>query len=247
MADQQLMTKDQRLKVEKLIYDVMDSLDPTHTNSDYYRELFSKMNDNDLYHFFERRLPIRFHYEVFKIEPKMDYILKAFKILDKPLLEKINMPHIYKNDNGVPVKSKECMVIYLHIKRMQQIVAKKSHVALNIEKRDPKTGMLSGDDKGAKQTDREFEALASFGLEYTMDELARVRADSVKATAEMNSIISAKGFVSEKDFTVGKADSVAKNTLNVYLIGSHIHTNIIDINYMTPHTAANRQRKIERS
>lgn len=242
----ELITNEQRMQVEKLICDVMDKLDPTKSNSDYYRQLFAKMNNNQFYHFFERRLPIRFHFEVFKVEPKMENILDAFKVLGKPLLEKVNMPHVYKNVDGVPVKSKECMVVYLHIKRMQQIVAKKSHVALNIEKRDPKTGMLTSEDKGAKETDREFEALASFGLEYTMDELSRVRADSLKAATEMNSIISTKGFVSEKDFNVGKADSIAKNTLNVYLIGSNIHSNLIDINYMTPHTAANRNRSIER-
>lgn len=244
MAD--LITNEQRFQCEKLIYDVMDKLDSTHTNSDYYRQIFAKMSNNDFYHFFERRLPIRFHFEVFKVEPKMEDIMAAFNILGKPLLEKVNMPHVYRNSEGVPVKSKECMVIYLHIKRMQQIVAKKSHVALNIEKRDPKTGMLTSEDKGAKETDREFEALASFGLEYTMDELSRVRADSMQAATEMNSIISAKGFISDKDFTVGKADSIAKNTLNVYLIGSNIHSNIIDINYMTPHTAANRNKKVER-
>ena len=244
MAD--LITKDQRMQCEKLIYDVLDKLDPSHTNSDYYREIFSKMSDNDFYHFFEKRLPLRFHSEVFKIEPKIENITDAFKVLGKPLIEPINMPHVYRNVDGVAVKSKDCMVIYLHLKRMQQIVAKKSHVALNIEKRDMKTGMLTGEDKGSKQTDREFEALASFGLEYTMDELSRVRADSLTAAAEMNNIISTKGFVSEKDFNVGKADSIAKNTLNVYLIGSHIHSNIIDINYMTPHTAANRHRQVER-
>lgn len=244
MAD--LITNEQRLQAEKLIYDTLDKVDPSHTNSDYYREIFSKMNNNDFYKFFTRRLPLRFHFEIFKIEPKMEDIMDAFKIIDKPLLEKVNMPHIYKNSNGVPVKSKEVMVVYLHIKRMQQIVAKKSHVALNIEKRDMKTGMLTSEDKGAKQTDREFEALASFGLEYTMDELARVRADSLQAATEMNSIIATKGSVSEKDFTVGKADSIAKNTLNVYLIGSGIHSNLIDINYMTPHTAANKTRKVER-
>jgi hypothetical protein len=80
-----------------------------------------------------------------------------------------------------------------------------------------------------------------------MDELSRVRADSMKASAEMNSIISAKGSVSMDDYNVGKADSIAKNTLNVYLIGCGIHSNLIDINYMTPHTAANRHNMISRT
>ena len=243
----ELITKKQREEVELLLYRTLDAIDPTHTNSDYYRQIFYKMNDNEFYHFFERRLPIRFHYEIFKIEPKMEQIIDAFKILGKPLTEKVNMPHIYKNADGKAVQSQECMVIYLHIKRMQQMVYKKSHVALNIEKRDYKTGMLTAEDKGAKETDREFESLAAYGLDYTMDELSRVRADSMKAAAEMNSIISAKGSVSMNDYNVGKADSIAKNTLNVYLLGCNIMSNLIDINYMTPHTAKNKHNMISRT
>lgn len=241
-----LITPKQRDEAEMLIYKVLDAIDPSHTNSDYYREIFSKMSDDQFYHFFQRRLPIRFHYEVFTIEPKMEDILQGFKILNKPLIEKVNLPHVYRRSDGIPVKSQECMVMYLHIKRMQQIVAKKSHVALNVEKRDMKTGLLVSEDKGSKETDREFESLASYGLDFTMDEFARVRGDSMEAASEMNSIIAAKGSVSQNDFTVSKYDSIAKNTLNVYLIGSHIYTNLVDINYMTPHTAQNKERKVER-
>ena len=241
-----LITPKQRDEAELLIYKVLDAVDPSHTNSDYYREIFSKMSDDQFYHFFQRRLPIRFHYEVFKIEPKMEEIIQGFKILKKPLIERVNLPYVYRRTDGTPVKSQECMVMYLHIKRMQQIVAKKSHVALNVEKRDMKTGLLVSEDKGSKETDREFESLASYGLDFTIDEFSRVRGDAMDASTEMNSIIAAKGSVSQNDFTVSKYDSLAKNTLNVYLIGSHIYTNLVDINYMTPHTAQNRERKVER-
>lgn len=238
----ELITTKQREEAEFLIYKVMDKVDPSHTNSDYYRELFSKMDNNKFYHFFERRLPLRFHYQPFKIEPKIEEIIDAFKVMDKPLIEKVNMPHIYKNADGVPVQSEECLVIYLNLKRMQQMVAKKSHVFPNIDKRDMKTGLLTGEDKGAKETDREFEALAAYGLDFTIDEFSRVRADSVKAAAEMNSIISAKGFVSENDFIVGKYDSIGKNLLNVYLIGANIHSNLIDVNYYTAYTIQRKKK-----
>ena len=240
MAD--LISNKQREEAEFLLYKVMDKVDPTHTNSDYYRELFSKMDNNKFYHFFERRLPIRFHYQPFKIEPKIEEIIDAFKAMDKPLIEKVNMPHIYKNADGVPVQSEECLVIYLNLKRMQQMVAKKSHVFPNIDKRDMKTGLLTREDKGAKETDREFEALAAYGLDYTIDEFSRVRGDSVKAAAEMNSIISAKGFVSENDFVVSKYDSIGKNLLNVYLIGCNIESNLVNINYYTPYTIERKKK-----
>ena len=242
----ELCTTKQRKQVEDLLYSILDKVDPSHTNSDYYRKILSKMNNNEFYEFFKRRLPIRFHYDAFHIEPIMPDIVDAFKILQKPLFETVNLPHEYRRKDGKPVKSQECLVIYIHIKRLKQMVISKSHVAMNIEKRDMKTGLLTSEDKGAKETDREFESLAAFGLEYVMDEFSRPRADSMRASAEMNSIIMTKGFVTDKDIVVNRADSLSKNMLNVYLIGAHIHSNLLDTDYMTPYTAKNKQRKVER-
>ena len=129
---------------------------------------------------------------------------------------------------------------------MKQMLTKKNSTALNIDKRDMKTGLLTGDDKGGKETDREFESLAVMGLEYTMDEFARPKADAMAAMAQMSNIILSQGFVSEKDIQVSKDDSIGKNLLNVYLIGAHIHSNLVDIDYYTPYTARNKQKQIER-
>ena len=88
----------QREKAEELIYAVFDAADTTHTNSDYYKKLFSNMSDDDFYEFCKRRLPFRFHTQVFKVEPKMYDIVDAFKILKKPLLERVKLPYVYTND-----------------------------------------------------------------------------------------------------------------------------------------------------
>jgi hypothetical protein len=235
-----------RQKAEELIYKIYDTVDPTHTNSDYYRKIFADMSDSEFEKFCSGRLPFRFHEEVFKIEPKMYQIFDAFKILDKPLLEKVKLPYIYTNKDGVPVESKEALVIYIHLKRMKQMLTKKNNTAIDIDKRDMKTGLLIGEDKGGKETDREFESLATMGLEYTMDEFARPKADAMAAMSQMSNTILAKGYVSDKDIDVTKDDSIGKNLLNTYLIGSHIHSNLVDINYMTPLTARNKQTRIER-
>ena len=236
----------QREEAEALIYRVLDAADVTKTNSDYYRKLFANMSDDDFMNFCKRRLPFRFHQEVFKIEPKMYEIIEAFKILNKPLFEKVKLPYIYTNRDGVPVESQECLVIYIHLKRMKQMLTKKNNTAMNIEKRDMKTGLLLGEDKGGKETDREFESLATMGLEYTMDEFSRPKADAMASIAQMSNTIMAKGFVSDSDIQVAKDDSIGKNLLNVYLIGAHIHSNLVDIEYMTPFTAKDKQRTIER-
>lgn len=227
----------QREKAEKLIYDVLDAADKTHTNSDYYKKIFATMSDNDFMEFCKRRLPFRFHTQVFKVEPKMYDIVEAFKVLDKPLLERVKLPYVYTNDDGEPIESEECMVIYIHLKRMKQMLTKKNHTSINIEKRDMKTGLLTSDDKGGKETDREFESLATMGLDYTMDEFARPKADAMDAMAQMSNEILAKGYVSQEDLNVSRTDSLGKNLMNVYLIGAHLHSNLVDIDYVTPLTA----------
>lgn len=236
----------QRQQAENLIYSVFDAVDSTKTNSDYYRKMFANMSDEDFMNFCKRRLPFRFHQEVFKIEPKLYEIIEAFKILNKPLLEKVKLPYVYTNKDGEPVESQECLVIYIHLKRMKQMLTKKNSNAVNTEKRDMKTGLLTGEDKGGKETDREFECLAVMGLDYTIDEFARAKADAMAAMTQMSNTIMAKGYVSDKDITVANDDSLGKNLFNVYLMGAHIHSNLVDIDYMTPYTSKNKQQAIER-
>jgi methylthioribose-1-phosphate isomerase len=242
-----MIMNQKRKKAEELIYSVFDAADQTHTNSDYYKKIFSTMSDEDFEIFCRRRLPFRFHVQAFKVEPKMYEIIKAFKVLGAPLLEKVKMPYVYIDpDTKEPVETQECLVIYIHMKRMKQMLTKKNHTSINIDKRDMKTGLLTGDDKGGKETDREFESLATMGLEYTMDEFSRPKADAMEAMAQMSNAILTKGFVSDEDINVSKTDSIGKNLFNTYLIGSHIHSNLIDTDYMTPLTAKNKKQNIKR-
>ena len=224
----------QRKEAEELIYNVMDAADSSGTNSTYYKNLFSKMSDEDFMNFCSRRLPFRFHFETFHSEPKMYEIINAFKVLKKPLLERVKLPYVYINSKGEPVETQECMVIYIHLKRMKQMLTKKNHTSIHISQRDMKTGLLLSDDKGGKETDREFESLATMGLDYTIDEFARSRADAMEAKTQMQNAILNKGFVSDEDIQLTHTDSIAKNLFNAYLIGAHIHSNLIDTGYLTP-------------
>ena len=149
------MTK-QRLEAEMLIYKTFEKAEHGTVNSDYYKALFANMTDEEFKTFCIRRLPFRFHVEAFKVEPKLHDIMDAFKILNVPLLEKVKLPYMYKNKQGIPVESKEALIIYIHIKRMKQMLTKKNNVSMNIDKRDMKTGLLLQEDKGGKETDREY-------------------------------------------------------------------------------------------
>ena len=68
----------------------------------------------------------------------------------------------------------------------------------------------------------------------------------MKAKTEAYSTISVKGEVSFKDIDTEKTDSIAKNTMNVYLIGAGIHSNLIDEDYYNPHSLERKKKRMER-
>ena len=240
------ITPEKRLEIETLVYKVFDAADKTKANSQYYHELFAKMSDAQFEKFLKGRLPFRFHTELFKAEPKMADVFDAFKVLKKPLLEKVKLPYLYKDDQGRSIESKEALVIYINIKRLKQMLAKKTNTAIDIAKRDMKTGRLLGEDKGGLESDKEFEGAMALGLEHTVAEYARIRADAMKAKTQSYNNINVKGEVSWKDIDPEATDSLAKNTFNVYLIGANMHSNLIDTDYYTPHTLERRTKLLSR-
>ena len=236
-----------RVECEKLIYQTFDAIDPSGSNTQYYKQLFSKMSDEQFTKLISSRLPFRYHVAPFDNEPKMPDIIKAFKVLNKPLLEKVKLPYLSKDKDGNPIESKECVVGYLNIKRLKQMVNKKNNIALEIAKREMKlTGKLQGADKGGLESGKEFEGAMALGLENMTTEYSRVKAASMKAKAEAYNIINAKGEISIDEIDPEKTDSIPKNAMNVYLIGANLHSNLIDEGYYNPHTLERKAQRLER-
>lgn len=235
-----------REKAEMLIYKVFDELDPTKSNSSYYKNLFKNMTDEQFLKFCKKRLPFRFHTRLFEIEPNLSQANKALKIIGVPLLEKIALPYLYTDKDNKPIWSKPCMVIYIHLKKMKQFITKKNSVPTNIDNRDMKSGALLSTDKGGRTSDREMESLAVMGLNKTMKELATWRADYMDAKSQAYQTINTLGTLSDKDIDMAKEDSVSKNTLNAYMVSALLNSNILNQDYLLPITIANRQRKVVR-
>lgn len=242
-----MITPEQREQIELTVYKTFDAVDKTGANTQYYKELFAGMNDRQFDTFMHRRLPFRFHTQLFKVEPSMSDVFDGFRILKKPLMEKVKLPYVHINKNGSPIETKECLVVYCNIKRMKQMRAKKTNTAVEISKRDMKTGRLDGEDKGGLESNKEFEGVAALGLEGTIIENARIKADAMRAKSEAYNTINVKGEVSLADIDADKTDSIAKNTFNVYLIGANLHSNLVDEDYYTPHTLNRRKKNMRES
>lgn len=239
------MTKKQRENIEFRICKVMDLLDTTKSNSEYYKNLFAKMSDDQFYKFVTKKYPYKFHINP-DINPSMNDIEAACNYLKVPLMEQVSLGYLYKNKDGEPMYSQPSYVIYLPIKRMVQMNIKKLKQAVDLDKRDMRSGRLSSDDKGGQTSYREMESLSALGLMTTMEEMSKIRADAMGAKNLSNSIISTTGQLNLKDVPVDKDDSLGKNYLNVYLIGSHLNSNLIHEGLYTPYTLKNKRKKVIR-
>jgi len=237
----------QRLECERLIYKIMDTLDPSGKNREFWMEEFSNMSDEQFKKYMSGHYPLYYQTGAFK-EPSMDQINKALKEINVPLLESVYMPYKYKNPKtGKPVKSKPCLVVYYHEKRMKQILTKKNSASISADTRDMKTGLLTGIDKNGKESDREFESLAVSGLMKTAEELSRPRADSMDDKDLMNNIIKNLGQVTLSELPENVDDSLSKNLLNAYFIGAQLYSNIVEKDsYMLPYTAKDKELKVQR-
>lgn len=235
-----------RKKAEQIVYDVMNALDKTGANAEYYKKKFAKMNDKEFLKFISLKFPYRFQTRVFKIEPTMVDVYDAAKIIDCPITEKVRLPYLYTDKDGNPVSTKECLVVYSSLKKVKQFISKKNSMSVDIDMRDNKTGLLISQDKNGKTSDREMESLAVMGLTQTMRELSRPRADAMEAKSAMYSTISTNGAVSLKELPDAPDDSIAKNLLNVYLLGAGLDSNLLNREGMLPITYKNRQRSTRR-
>lgn len=235
----------QRLKAERLVYQIMDQLDPSGKNTDFWKEEFSKMSDEQFKKYISGDFPFYFQTGAFK-EPTMNQITKALDILNVPLLESVYMPYKYKDSNGNPMKTKPCMVVYIHMKRMKQLLTKKNGMSIDTKTRDMRTGLLTGIDKNGKESDHEFESLAISGLYNAMEEFSRPRADAMEDKSVMNNTIKTIGYVSLKDLPEDLSDSLSKNLLSTYFLGAQLMSNLVNQEYMVPYTYLNKEKKINR-
>lgn len=229
-----------------LILSTMHILDPSGKHEEYYKNKFAKMNDAEFKRYISRPFPYRFYTRIFNIEPSMSDMEKAAKNIGIQLTEKVMLPYYYTNADGVPVESKECLVIYAPLKKMKQFITKKNSMSIDIAMRDNKTGLLISDDKNGKTSDREMEALGVMGLDQTIRELSRPRADAMDAKSVMYATITTNGDVSLNDLPDDPNDSLAKNLLNVYLLGSGLNSNLLNVDNYLPVTIKNKKRSLTR-
>ena len=224
-----------RKKAEELIYKAFSAIDPTGANTDFYKQLFSKMSDEQFVKFCSGRLPFRLQQSAFKVELTPDKCFSGLKAINVPAYEDVSLPQLYKNKDGEPVTTHyKALVGYINCKKLTDITTA-----------NPKTGMIVGNSKGV-ESDRELETLALQNMTATTKELTRAKGDDMEAKNKMYNQINTTGQVYLKDLDSPKSAQVARTTVDVFLIGSGLMSNLLEEDYMTPYTLANKKMRINK-
>lgn len=226
------ITPAKRKEMESTIYDVFTALDPSGINTQKYKNMFSKMSDSQFDSFFKAFFKNEDQYLIldtvdYENSLKLEYIEKAANVLKVPLFEKIAMPYIDKNKDNPIVTKYECPVGYLNIKRMQQILSKKNTTSTEISSRSALTGQVVGRDKNARDSDQENFALVTLDSTDSLRELLGPRADDMVMKTQMYSEIAKKGYVSLDELTNKVENKTTLNTVDTYLIGMGIKSDLV--------------------
>lgn len=226
-----------RKEIENLVYDVMDALDPSGTNSAKYKELYGTMTDAQ----FEK------HMKEFLKDPDENFIVeidelhrkvtmqqceKAAKVLNIPIEERVFMPHLSMNKSKTIASNQKCIVGWINIKRVQQMLAKKNGLALSDENVWHLTGQVINDDKNARDSDIEATMLVAMGADKILEELHGPRSDDTAMKRQMMNDIATKGHVVLDDLENLPTNKTTLNAVNTYLMGMQIKSNLISDSYV---------------
>lgn len=211
---------------------IMDLLDPTGANSEAYHKKFDKMTDTQFDKWvrdFFNDPKANLYLEIVEYERdiKIENIEKCAEYMKVPLFERVAMPYLTGDKDNVIVTPTPVPVGYIHEKRMPQTLLKKSAGSIAIDKRNPKTGQVIGDDKNARQSDMEVYSMVALNAMSALKEFMGPRADDMTAKNQMYNQIQKNGYVSLEDLDDDPYNKVSLNTFNMYFLMMGFATNLV--------------------
>lgn len=229
-----------RVEMEKYIYEVFDRLDPTKTNTNFYRAFFSKMSDKEFDKFFEEFFEDENAYltlttVAFEYDISLENVEKAAKFMGVPLYERVVMP--YGCEDGKPIVTPYPVPVgYIHEKRVQQTAIKKNKTSIEIGQRDAKTNQVINHDKNSRMSIDENYALMTYGAKASAKEFMSFRADDMVMKEAAYSKIRLDGHVSLAELPDHVENKAALNMLDVYLISMGLKSDLVTEGYLVTKT-----------
>jgi hypothetical protein len=230
-------------------------------NAEKYKALFKTMDDKQFLAFFKRikeddNAHLYIETDLYnKNRITMDSIEVAAKHIGVPLEEYVYTRHKTKDGSSIRSKSK-IPVMYIHLKRMQQLLSKKVRTNVDITSgnvRSRITGSLDSSNKTGRFTDMDTQILVSVtsetGIEAAdgtthspiMFEILQARADNNSARSAMLQQISFLGETNlpliyqqmTKNGTQNPELGQAAKTMDIYYLGAGLQTNFVNSSYLT--------------
>lgn len=226
------MTSAKRKKMETLIYNVFDKLDPSGTNTERYRSLFGPMDDKEFDKFFKEFFKNPDEYLILNIEDgvhdlTINAIENAAKVMNVPLEETLYMPHMTMDKDNVIATKHKVLVGYCNVKRPQQMVFKKNGLSTTAERRSPLTNQVTANDKNGRQSDMENLVLLVRDSDAIMKELDGIKADDVHMKQEAIGNIVKDGYLSINELEDDPANKTTLNTIDVYMLGMSLKSDLV--------------------
>ena len=242
-------------KVKRLVSDLItnffNTLDKTGENAKVHLEKISKMNDQEFSKWLNDFLADDRAFLTLEVlpwhnEPSGKDIDAALKLLGCPKEEYVYLPHEADSD-GVPVRSRVRVPVgYIFVRRLQQILSKKNSYTADITKRNQLTGQVTGDSKIARISDAESNALISMEANWALKEFLGARADNRNKKAGMYQLISRDGYfkLADLDGMDTVMDNVSLNTVDIFLTGAGLKTDLVEGSYILPSTKIQKGKNI---
>lgn len=236
-----------RKEIEDYIYDLLDTMDPTGKNTERMRGFFKEKSDKEFYKFmdtfFENKdMNIPVAYAPYDNNVTMDFVHKVAKKRGIPIYEIVYRPYLNGDVDDPPGTVNPLMVLVVPVKRLKQTAQAKNHTSTAAAKRDPRTNQVTGEDRTARVTDVEAYSLLLGGQYNAAQEYYGPMADDTEAHYEMLRRIQRDGEVELRDLPNDVLNKVTLNTINAYMLGSCIQSNLIEESgYMLPITLKARE------
>lgn len=206
---------------------ICDIADPTHYNSNYYRELIGGMNEKEFAEFMNNVKSGKFKMHL--LAPNMKVALQNTNLLKAADELGLKMFHkIWFHDKVTGKKylsDNEYMVVQLPIRRQQQFLDEKMSVPDDDKSIDGLTGQVTADSKSCGVTNPEIQILAARGLEATLHEFVSVRGGSIANYAEFKRNLEETGSASLNTLDASNRPR-ATVTAGILLRGMHLRSNI---------------------
>lgn len=240
-----MLKKSTRKEMENLIYTVYGKMDKTGANTKKFQDLFSKMNDKEFESFMvdmfnDHRQFLVLDMETWVNEPQMSDLEDAGKYLGISFYEYVALPYMSTDPNDPVVTRYPVPVGYIHMKRLQQMKRKKNSTSTDINKRDAKTGQVTGDDKNSRSSDAENFSMMAYGAKEGIKEFLSFRADDMTMKSEAYAAITKNGYVDMADLTDRTANKKTLNTLNTYLLCMGLMSDLVGEGYVMQSTIDDR-------